>query len=472
MAFDKADHIARENGVVQVGFMSRCIRAYHFSAWYDIPRTELAVEEAARLLNPARKMDVARYHLAVRGLAMAKRDAATAMRCADLALAAVSTLGSPFFRVAWLVCGSSSFAFGGRGDVAERWLGDAWDESEGTYLIAYRATILLIRSYIALQNGERGRCHALLREALALGRAQGTDVFFRWVYEIKDAMLVEALRAGIDIPYVQELVLRFGVPPPTARVESWPWPVKIYCLGRFELEIQGKQPAFAAKAPRKMLGLLKALICLGGRNVPDYRLIDALWPGEEGDAARIAFGVAIHRLRKLLGKNEAIEFKDGRISLRPDIVWVDAFAFQRLAGEVHLRSNGDRDATIERALELYEGTLLPGDGEEAWSAAMRERLRAKFVHYVGQAAEKLETDGEWERAIALYLRGIDADELIESFYQGLMRCHRNLGHLAEGLSVYRRMRHIFSVTLGVGPSQQSEALRTLLLQSHQPVADT
>jgi DNA-binding SARP family transcriptional activator len=257
--------------------------------------------------------------------------------------------------------------------------------------------------------------------------------------------------------------VRFGVPPPDEYTEAWPWPVKIYTLGRFELELDGKTAEFSAKAPRKMLALLKALICLGGRDVPDYQLIDALWPDEEGDAARAAFGVAVHRLRKLLGKNEAIELKDGRVGLNPDIVWIDAFAFERLASEGLGDSSGEANVGVGRALALYKGSLLPSDSEEPWSTAMRERLRAKFIHHVGQAGAQLEHDQQWQQAIELYLRGLDADSLTESFYRGLMRCHQSMGRRAEALSVYRRMRQTLSVTLGIKPSPESEALHASLL---------
>jgi DNA-binding SARP family transcriptional activator len=253
--------------------------------------------------------------------------------------------------------------------------------------------------------------------------------------------------------------------PPSADVESWPWPIKIHTLGGFEVELEGNRVGFSAKAPRKMLGLLKALICLGGREVADFQLIDALWQDTEGDAARDAFGVAMHRLRKALGNTDAIQVKEGRVSLNLRVVWVDALAFERLANETLGPANAEAHARVERALALYQGGLLPGDSEEPWSAPMRERLRAKFVHLVGVAGERLEQAGMWQQAIALYLRGLDADELTESFYQGLMRCHQHMGRRAEALSVYRRMRQTLSVTLGIKPSPQSEALHTALLES-------
>ena len=81
------------------------------------------------------------------------------------------------------------------------------------------------------------------------------------------------------------------------------------------------------------------------------------------------------------------------------------------------------------------------------------------------AGAQLEHDRQWQQAIELYLRGLDADGLTESFYRGLMRCHQSMGRRAEALSVYRRMRQTLSVTLGIKPSPESEALHASLLGS-------
>jgi len=48
--------------------------------------------------------------------------------------------------------------------------------------------------------------------------------------------------------------------------------------------------------------------------------------------------------------------------------------------------------------------------------------------------------------------------LAEQLYDGLMRCHLALGSAAEGMVVFRRLRQILSVVLGVAPSAASEAL--------------
>ena len=65
----------------------------------------------------------------------------------------------------------------------------------------------------------------------------------------------------------------------------------------------------------------------------------------------------------------------------------------------------------------------------------------------------------------LYLRGLDADPVVETFHQGLMRCYQRLGRHAEAISAYRRMRQVLSVVLGVSPSEDSRSLYHAALEA-------
>jgi len=154
-------------------------------------------------------------------------------------------------------------------------------------------------------------------------------------------------------------------------------------------------------------------------------------------------------LRKLLCTPNIVQLADGRVSLDEAQLWTDVRAFEE--GLVHA-------PRTERALQLYRGDFLADEVDQPWAASTRERLRAKFLHQVARQATELEAEQRWDDAIALYLRGMDADVLSESFYQGLMRCYAARGMRAEALSVYRRLRQQLSVTLGLAPSPSSEAL--------------
>lgn len=230
--------------------------------------------------------------------------------------------------------------------------------------------------------------------------------------------------------------------------------MKIQTLGKFEVRVNDEPIQFSRKLPRKSLMLLKALIACGGVDVPEQMLCDLLWGDEDGDAAVNALAITIVRLRKLLGVNEAILHHGGKISLNPQLCWTDALAF-----EARLSEEGNRNL-----LELYGGTFLPEDTGESWSVATRERLRGKFIHALSAYGTALEQEGDLDDAAKCYLRGIDADPIVEVFHQGLMRCLDRLGRRTEAISAYRRMKQTLSVVLGVPPSDASQKFYQNLLQ--------
>ena len=89
---------------------------------------------------------------------------------------------------------------------------------------------------------------------------------------------------------------------------------------------------------------------------------------------------------------------------------------------------------------------------------MRERLRSKFIQEVAKLGVSLEATDRPETAVGLYLRGIEADSLVEPFYQGLMRCYERLNRRTEAISAYRRLRETLSITLGLKPSSATQRL--------------
>ncbi len=111
--------------------------------------------------------------------------------------------------------------------------------------------------------------------------------------------------------------------------ESEQRPVKIYSLGRFLIEIDGSPIRFAAKAQRKPLEPLKALVALGGETVPVEQLTESLWPEAEGDKAQGSFASTLHRLRGLIG-SAALRHGDARLTLDTGCCRVDAWAFSCL----------------------------------------------------------------------------------------------------------------------------------------------
>lgn len=329
---------------------------------------------------------------------------------------------------------------------------------------AYAALVYqvdLVEAWAGLRDGDRAVAHVALGRGL-VGSRQDPGLFtLRLLPEVLPVLLGEAIATGIDADHATRLVRTLRLRAPTDDVPGWPWPLEIRALGHFEIRRNGEPLVYSRKTPKKALALLMAMIALGAGNVAEQRLTDALWADEEGDAAANSLAATVLRLRALLGDAGAIVQQGGKLSLDRTRVWVDVFAFEQAIGaaeEAAHRRDPLEQKHLSRALELYQGAFLAQDEGEAWPVAARERLRARFIHAAGRHAERFEADGEFDAAILVYLRGLDTDAAVESFYQGLMRCYQRLGRRSEAIGAYQRLRQILSITLGLAPSAASERL--------------
>ena len=233
-------------------------------------------------------------------------------------------------------------------------------------------------------------------------------------------------------------------------------------LGRFEIQLDGAPLRSAGKAQRKPLELLKVLIAHGERGVPIDRLVDLLWPDPE-QGGRNAFESTLHRLRKLLHSDAAVMLTDGNAILDGRVVWNDATALARMLDTL-LPASGpptpiaQLEAGAARVLELYAGPFLAEEPDAPWLVAPRNRLTGRLERFVQRLGDHWQATHEWARAGELYQRAIDLDPLAESFYRARMTCLQAEGRRAEALEVFRRCRQMLSITLGIAPAPETEAL--------------
>lgn len=247
-------------------------------------------------------------------------------------------------------------------------------------------------------------------------------------------------------------------------LENWPWRLKVYTLGRFEVVRDGKSLHFAGKAQQKPLDLLRALIALGGRKIGEETAAGALWPSADGDQQHQVLATTLHRLRKLLGLKEAIEFRDGQLSVNAGCCWVDAWAFERLAGQAedawqssgYLNGQGLQLALA--ACALYKGSFLVHLQEMPWTIRLRQRLTSKFLRLVDKLGSHLERQGYYKEAAEHYQKALEADPLVEEFYQRLILCYNHQGLRAEALATYNRCRQILAALLNIEPAPRTLAI--------------
>ncbi|MBA2492374.1 MAG: hypothetical protein H0V34_11960 [Gammaproteobacteria bacterium] len=464
-----ARELASQHGLSLLATMHRAFEIWALLIIGDVKAaSELLDASASEFIGPARCNDVAIYHFLRSWEALLLVRPQTARKRAEKAAELTEQLGHT--GPAICTSGTHSQALADCGEL-DRALAVARNARQGLGGLKsghYRFSALLFEADVLRQMGRREEFLATLSEALATGRRGEYLGCLQWLPRMMTRLCAEALKAGVETEYVQHLIRERGLVADSPEVVDWPWPIKIYTLGRFSLLLDSAPTASARKTPKKPIALLKFIIAAGGRQVPLERAVDALWPDEEGDATQKSFQISLYRLRKLLQYPDAVLLQEGRLSLNAALCWVDAWAFERLAARTDPTSDGQdngRPASVENTLTLYQGNFLAHDLAEPWTMSRRERLRISYIRLVAIRASALIEAGDLEAAIDSYRRGLAADDLAEGFYLGIMRCYQRLKRPAEGLAAYQRLRQMLSIKLGVEPSHDSRSLAKALRAS-------
>lgn len=419
----------------------------------------------ALAINRNSLLDVSNYHYLAAWKALLEGDPPKSLEHLETAIPTTIKSGAPFVLALYYIGLTQVLFESDRHREAAACLAKAQRIGRQIRSHPVEYQCLLAKSQFAIVHGTAKQRLTYLKRAFSLAREKGF-VNMDWCRpSIMATLCARALESEIEVEYVQEFIRKRNLVPDTQRpdCERWPWPLKIYTLGRFELARDGKTVRSSGKAQQKPLALLKALIAFGGRQVSEGKIVDALWPNVDGDMQRQSLATTLHRLRKLLGIKDAIEFQDGKATLNPHYCWVDAWAFERLIKQADLswKDNNESDnaaVLTEKAIGLFKGPFLSEETDEPWSIQMRERLRDKFLRGLVKLGKHLEQVGQWEEAIEQYQNGLAVDPLVEECYQRLMSCYHSLGRAADAVATYQRCQKNLETVLGVAPSPETEKL--------------
>jgi len=459
----RAEGIAEEHGLISRGKLALINRMWLALFDFNAHEGNRQLERVERLTNHSHPFDAATLHGARGWIALCEgrpESALTLMlKAVDYFDEAGSVMHSINFRLGLVTTLITLRQF----DAARDRIQQVREIAGESLTVWQRVALWAGEASIALEEGDREAALDRLALALAFSRECGEDFSFsNWFRPWMSHLCEEALAAGIEVQYVRELIHRYGFSPPTRFSPQWPWPVKIYALGEFRILLADNAVQFGRKAPRRVLSVLKYILAHGGNGVSLRQVADALWPEEEGDASMRALGVALARLRKLLGGHDVLWVNDERVSFNGKLVWSDSQAFESLVADNDSQNFGLDSGTCAhmsaRILSLYRGDFLAADRDEPWALRPRLRLRTRFVRSMASLGTRLEASASWDLAIECYRRGLEVDDLAEEFYQGLMRCYGMLAQPAKAMLVYDRLRQTLSAELGVTPSSTSEGL--------------
>jgi LuxR family transcriptional regulator, maltose regulon positive regulatory protein len=462
--FAEGLHIANDSGVHVWDFMLYFQGIVSYLGEGDYRTGVKYLNELADRLDRSQHLNIAHYCYLAAWRAVLAGEIGHAQEHVQTAMKMVEHLGGPFTQaVAWAAWTQVQYLDGRRDEALvaiEKSIQLTRDIKSP--LLTYRN--LIVKAYFALEEGNETICLETLHEAFALGRERGYMNFSWWQKSIMIRLCMKALEAGIEVNYVRELISRRNLVPekPPIHIEQWPWPLKIYTLGRFELMKADKTVEFSGKVQKKPLELLKALVALGGEESHEGQLADLLWPESDGDTARNSIKVTLHRLREVIGYDRAIQVREGRLVMDRSLFWTDAWAFEKLIIEAQLKRNtGEEAEAIQltiKALSMYRGRFLNEDADKPWAHPLCKRLHNSFILNVIAMGNFFQARNDYKQAITHYIQGLDVDDLAEELYQNLMRCYLAAGLHAEAITTYQRCKKSLAISLGISPSAITNAI--------------
>ena len=216
----------------------------------------------------------------------------------------------------------------------------------------------------------------------------------------------------------------------------------IQLLGRFSVAVDDVPVPGDAWRSRRAADVVKLLALAPGHRMHRARVMDALWPDSDAEAAGTNLRKALHFARRALGDDQAISNEQGVLVLGRDTrVTTDVEAFE--AASRRALDSGDATA-CRAAAELYAGDLLPDDLYEPWITERRTELRRRRL-------DVLRTGAMWQELA-------EADPTDEQAARTLMRGHLEAGERREAIRRFERLRSALHDDLGIGPDPATVAL--------------
>lgn len=242
------------------------------------------------------------------------------------------------------------------------------------------------------------------------------------------------------------------VPPP---------PLRIFTLGRFEVQQQGRVIPDHVWRSRRAGELFRLLLLSHGRAITREQVIEALWPAKTPSSSRSLFHQATSALRRALEPDLPGRFpsryltvEGGRIVLNlPDGSEVDFETFTE-----HVRRQ-----EWEAALQLYRGDLFPGDRYADWAATDRVRLQNRAIRAaLGAARDALQAKHP-DKALDACQRALALEPWQEEAVLLGMRACVALNNRAGALRLYRKLERALREELSIAPQEKVQQFYRSLL---------
>lgn len=239
--------------------------------------------------------------------------------------------------------------------------------------------------------------------------------------------------------------------------------LKIQLLGEFRLDYNGA--LLSTVSTQRLQSLLAYLLIHRGAPQPRQRVAFLLWSESEEAQARGNLRTLLHSLREALPDREQFLSLDGQnLQWKSDAPYsLDLEEFEKAIAQQ------DSAESLEKAVSLYKGELLPGCYDE-WILPERQQVEREFIGALERLIALLEAKHEYSHALVYADRLCAQDSLREDAYRKQMRLLGLMGDRAGVMRVYQNCKAVLKRELGedVEPSPETQQAYEDALRVNRP----
>jgi DNA-binding SARP family transcriptional activator len=228
--------------------------------------------------------------------------------------------------------------------------------------------------------------------------------------------------------------------------------------------------------PRQLPWLLLCYLVLNrGRQYDREHLAAVFWGDHDTLCSRKRLRDTVWRLRvglQMAGASpeQYLGIEEEKIGFMPTTAyWLDLEIFKTAIGRVQNLSGEqltpEQAASLETAIQLYEGELLEGVYED-WCLSDREHLHLLHLKSLAKLMRFCAANRSYEKSLLFGEQILGIDNTQESIHREMMRVYLLEGDRSAALAQYKRCEQILRDELGVTPVSETVRLYQQILHDN------
>ena len=221
-----------------------------------------------------------------------------------------------------------------------------------------------------------------------------------------------------------------------------------------------------ARFRSQKFGLLLAYLSLfPKRSHSREELADLLWPDADSETGRVNLRTALASLRRQLEPpgtpaGSVLQTENrSHVRLNPQTVSSDVSEFEAalvLAARTAKENAGETIARLTRAVQFYNGPLLPGSYDD-WALSERDRLAEAHLRALRQLV-LLTRDGDSDQALDFARRAVSADPLREESHGAVIQLLMESGQVSLAQRQFDELTRLMRNAFDTAPAPEIAAL--------------